>query len=56
MFLLGLRLGMLQSMMGVITILKDYEVSLDPTYKCDIDVHNVFISPPDGFRLIFTKL
>ena len=53
---IGMRLGMLQSMMGVITILKDYEVSLDPTYKCDIDIRNVFISPPDGFRLIFTKL
>ncbi|XP_076627123.1 cytochrome P450 6k1 [Colletes latitarsis] len=53
---IGARLGMLQSAVGIITILKDYKVSLDPTYKIDVDRRNIFLSPPEEFKLRFTKL
>ncbi|XP_015431466.1 PREDICTED: cytochrome P450 6k1-like [Dufourea novaeangliae] len=53
---IGLRLGTMQSIMGVITVLKDYEVSLDPTFKYEIERSNVFLTVPDGFRLNLTKL
>ncbi|CAK9821900.1 Cytochrome P450 6k1 [Anthophora retusa] len=50
------RLGLMQSSMGLIMILKDFEVSLDPTYKGGLDVRNVFLAPAEGFRLNLTKL
>ncbi|XP_017886303.1 cytochrome P450 6k1-like [Ceratina calcarata] len=54
---IGARLGTLQSAMGIIPVLKDYEVSLDPTYKGRyVDGRNIFIVPEEGFRLKLTKL
>lgn len=50
------RLGLLQTGMGLVSILKNYEVSLDPTYKGGVDVSNIFLTVPDGFRLNLTKL
>ncbi|XP_053987873.1 cytochrome P450 6k1-like [Hylaeus volcanicus] len=50
------RVGLLQSVVAVITILKDYEVSLDPTGDYEIDRRNIFLSPSDRFKLKFTKL
>ncbi|OAD60788.1 Cytochrome P450 6k1 [Eufriesea mexicana] len=52
----GTRLGLLQSAVALIAILKDYEVSLDPTFKGDVDIRKVFLSPVDGFRVNLTKL
>nr|XP_031840935.1 cytochrome P450 6k1-like [Nomia melanderi] len=52
----GMRLGMLQSMMAVITILKDYEVALDPDYKYQVDPYNIFFITPADFKFILTKL
>lgn len=43
------RLGTLQSSMAVITILKDYEVSLEPTNTgVVVDVRSFFLSPAEG--------
>lgn len=53
---IGIRLGVLQSAMGVITVLRDFEVTLDPTYKYGVDPHNVFLSAPENFKLNLTKL
>ena len=52
----GTRLGQLQSAIGVLTIIKDYEVSFDSTCNCEIDNRNVFLSPVDEFNLKLTKL
>ncbi|XP_076286679.1 cytochrome P450 6k1 [Lasioglossum baleicum] len=53
---IGIRLGELQSTMGVITVIKDFEVSLDSTYKYGVDPHSVFLTAPHGFKLNLTKL
>lgn len=53
---IGTRLGQLQSAIGILTILKDYEVSYDSNCKCDIDIRNVFLSPVEDFRLNITKI
>ncbi|XP_076755455.1 cytochrome P450 6k1-like [Xylocopa sonorina] len=53
---IGVRLGYLQTAMGLIAILKDYECSLDSTCKCDVDPHNVFVTPVNGFSIKLTKL
>ncbi|XP_078045153.1 cytochrome P450 6k1 [Augochlora pura] len=53
---IGMRLGIIQSTMGVITILRDFEVSLDPTYKYGVDRYNVFLSVPTDFKLNLKKL
>nr|XP_033326710.1 cytochrome P450 6k1-like isoform X1 [Megalopta genalis] len=53
---IGMRLGMIQSAMGVITVLRDFEVSLDPTYKYDVDRYNVFLQAPKDFILNLRKL
>ncbi|XP_076653844.1 cytochrome P450 6k1 [Halictus rubicundus] len=53
---IGMRLGELQSAMGVITVLKDFEVSLDPTYKYGVNPYNAFLTTPNDFKLNLTKL
>lgn len=52
----GMRLGELQSAMGIITVIKDFEVSLDYTYKYDVDPHSVFLTAPHDFKLNLTEL
>lgn len=51
-----MRLGMLQSAIGVITVLKDYEVSLNSTLTDVIEYRNVFLTPVEDFSLNLTKL
>lgn len=51
-----MRLGMLQSAIGVITVLKDYKVSLNSTLTDVIEYRNVFLTPVEDFSLNLTKL
>ncbi|XP_032667814.1 uncharacterized protein LOC116842550 [Odontomachus brunneus] len=53
---IGMRLGYLQTAVGVITILRDYEVALNPSWLCTIDESNVFTTPPMGFQLDLKKM
>lgn len=49
-------MGLLQSTIAIVTILKDYEITIDPKNECIIDPRNIFIQPLDNFRLNLTKL
>lgn len=51
-----MRLGYLQTAVGLITILRDYEVALNPSWLCTIDDSNVFTTPPMGFQLDLKKV
>jgi len=51
-----MRLGILQTAVGLIAVLRDYEVALNPSWKAPIDPQNVFTSPPAGFLLNFKKI
>ncbi|XP_011164534.2 uncharacterized protein LOC105199238 [Solenopsis invicta] len=53
---IGMRLGTLQTAVGLIAVLRDYEVSLNPSWKTPIDPRNVFTSPPPKFLLNFKKI
>ncbi|XP_076232644.1 cytochrome P450 6k1 [Calliopsis andreniformis] len=53
---IGMRLGQLQSLIGIITVLKDYELAVDPEQEGLVDPKNVFLQAVDGFRLKLTKL
>ncbi|KYN21324.1 PREDICTED: cytochrome P450 6k1-like [Trachymyrmex cornetzi] len=53
---IGMRLGILQTTVGLIAILRDYEVTLHPSWKDPIDPRNVFISPPAEFLLNFKRI
>ncbi|XP_071574295.1 cytochrome P450 6k1 [Temnothorax nylanderi] len=53
---IGMRLGTLQTAVGLIAILRDYEVALNPSWKTPYDPRNVFTSPPAGFLLDFKKI
>ena len=51
-----MRLGTLQTMVGLITILKEYEVSLNPKYKNEISKRAIFTAPkPEGVHLLFKR-
>lgn len=52
----GLRVGLLQIAVGLITILRDYEISPDPSSDCHADARNVFLSPSPEFTLKFNKI
>lgn len=56
MALLGMRLGQLQTAMGLISILQDYEVTLNPEWPCSQDPKSVFTIPLDGFKLNLRKM
>ena len=47
---------MLQTSMGLATILRDYEVSLNPQYKYGLDPRAIFLQPLDGIKLDFKKI
>lgn len=51
-----MRLGMLQTAVGIITILRDYEVALNPKWLTTIEKRNVFTTPPAGFLLDLKKI
>lgn len=45
-YCIGMRMGLLQTAVGLITILRDYEVSLNPDYKDNgIEPRSVFLFP-----------
>ena len=47
---------MLQTAVGLATILRDYEVALNPSYKYELDPRAIFIQPLDGVKLDFKKV
>lgn len=52
---IGMRVGLLQAAVGIISILKKYEITLNPHSKVEVD-RTIFLSPrPDG-KLDFKKL
>lgn len=53
---IGMRLGVLQTAVGLIAILRDYEVSLNPSWMSIVDPRTVFTSPPAGFLLDLKKI
>lgn len=55
-FIIGARMGQLQSVIGLITIIKNYEISLNSKCKGDLDIRNIFVSPINDFSLNLTKI
>lgn len=55
-FIIGVRMGQLQSVIGLITIIKNYEISLNSKCKGDLDIRNIFVSPINDFSLNLTKI
>ncbi|XP_011256437.2 cytochrome P450 6k1 [Camponotus floridanus] len=53
---IGMRLGILQTAIGLIAILRDYEVSLNPSWMSITDTRRVFTSSPAGFLLDLKKI
>ncbi|EFN84331.1 Cytochrome P450 6k1 [Harpegnathos saltator] len=53
---IGSRLGYLQTAVGLITVLRDHEIALNPFWQCTVDEKNVFTSPPSGFKLDMKKI
>ncbi|XP_033224729.1 cytochrome P450 6k1-like [Belonocnema kinseyi] len=53
---IGERVGMLQTAVGLATILRDYEVALNPLYKNGLDPKAIFIEPLDGVKIDFKKI
>lgn len=54
---LGMRTGLLQTMVGLITILSKYRVSLNPEYKNETSKTAIFLAPEnEGINLYFEKL
>lgn len=53
---IGLRVGMLQSTVGVVTVLKDYEVLLNPSSSYEPDVKNIFVTPGNKFALNLKRI
>ncbi|KAL6258450.1 hypothetical protein P5V15_010406 [Pogonomyrmex californicus] len=53
---IGLRLGILQTAVGLIAILRDYEVTLNPSWPSPIDPRSVFTSPVIKFLLNLKKI
>ncbi|KAK2586911.1 hypothetical protein KPH14_009844 [Odynerus spinipes] len=52
---IGMRVGLLQTAVGIITILDNYEVLLNPTGSYEQERRNVFIVPGKNFVLNFKK-
>ncbi|XP_015595323.1 cytochrome P450 6k1-like [Cephus cinctus] len=53
---IGQRLGLLQVAVGLITILKDFEISLNPIYKNEVDPRAIFVRPTNGINLYFNRI
>ncbi|KAL0125653.1 hypothetical protein PUN28_004617 [Cardiocondyla obscurior] len=53
---IGLRLGVLQTTVGLIAILRNYEITVNASWPSPLDPRNVFTSPPAGFLLDFKKI
>jgi hypothetical protein len=50
-----MRTGTLQTMVGLITILREHEVSINSNYKCEIDKRGIFTTPANGVHLYFKR-
>nr|UEN71143.1 cytochrome P450 4AV17 [Meteorus pulchricornis] len=53
---IGLRVGMLQTAVGLVKIVQDYEVSVNPQYQARVSTRSIFTTPADGIHLFFKKL
>ncbi|XP_033225304.1 cytochrome P450 6k1-like [Belonocnema kinseyi] len=53
---IGERVGMLLIAVGLATLLRDYEVALNPLHKCEIDPQEIFVRPFDGVKLDLKKV
>ncbi|XP_011866671.1 PREDICTED: cytochrome P450 6k1-like [Vollenhovia emeryi] len=53
---IAMRLGMLQTAVGLVAIIRDYEVTLNPKWKSPLDPRNVFTVPPAEFLLNLKKI
>ncbi|XP_014234525.2 cytochrome P450 6k1-like [Trichogramma pretiosum] len=52
---IGQRTGQLQTMVGLITILRDYEVSQNTNYKNEVSKRAIFLAPADGVHIYVKK-
>ncbi|XP_001599460.2 cytochrome P450 6k1 [Nasonia vitripennis] len=52
----GMRIGQLETMVGLITILSEYEVSLNPQHITELNVRALFLAPADGIKLYFQRI
>ncbi|XP_011500584.1 PREDICTED: cytochrome P450 6k1-like [Ceratosolen solmsi marchali] len=52
---IGMRTGILMSMVGLITILREYEVSINSNYKCEVNKRSIFTAPLNGVNLYFKR-
>lgn len=55
-FSIGMRMGQVQTLTGLITILNEYQVTLNPKYKNELSMRSMLLAPEDGIRLFFTRL
>ncbi|XP_066594596.1 cytochrome P450 6k1-like [Prorops nasuta] len=53
---IGARVGTLQTAVGILTIIRKYEVSMDFHNEEISDARSIFLAPPDNYTLIFKKL
>ncbi|KAK0170714.1 hypothetical protein PV328_008527 [Microctonus aethiopoides] len=53
---IGSRVGMLQTAVGLVKILSDYEVSINPQYQTKVSERAVFTTPANGIHLLFKKI
>lgn len=47
---------MLQTAVGLVKILSDYEVSVNPQYQTKVSERAVFTTPANGIHLLFKKI
>ncbi|CAB0038375.1 unnamed protein product [Trichogramma brassicae] len=52
---IGQRTGQLQTMVGLITILREYEVSENPSYKNEVSKRAIFTAPANGVHIYVKK-
>ena len=55
-FIPGRRVGMLQTAVGLITILRDHEVSINPNYHNAVSLRSTFTAPANGIFLNVKKI
>ncbi|XP_063982821.1 cytochrome P450 6k1-like [Diachasmimorpha longicaudata] len=53
---IGMRIGMMQTAVGLITMLKNYRFSIDPSHENRVHKQAIFIAPENGVHLRVEKL
>lgn len=53
---IGMRIGILQTAVGLIRMLQNYRFSIDPSYEMRVHPGSVFVSPDKGVHLHVEKL